>query len=128
MKNMEKHYESVGWNFDDKSCELRETKDYLVIHGIGYLGFRDELADDDIRPTSYIYELQIEDGFRSKGVGSKLIANFYDVVKAIKYPKLLMCTVMNSNQASLNFFKKHGFIFDSDNDVDAKYSILSKYL
>ena len=73
-----------------------------MIHGIGYLGFRDELADDDVRPTSYIYELQIEDGFRSKGVGSKLIGKFYDVVKELNYPRLLMCTVMNSNQASLN--------------------------
>ena len=39
-----------------------------------------------------------------------------------------MCTVQNSNERSMEFFKRHGFSRDSDTPEKAKYTILSKQL
>ena len=140
MKNF---YKSVGWDFKDKLKEISENEYFLVAYHsndseidhhkdtstkAAFLSFRDDYSDDD-RDVTYIYEIQVESEFQGQKIGKSLLEELEKVVSNdVDLPNLLMCTVQSSNERSLNFFKKSGFLVDQESPDGAGYEILSKQL
>lgn len=128
--NMERLYNESdflgGWKDRMKYRELYSRKTHiLVLHddenaAVGFISYRFLIIDDFQPPTEvcYIYELQVDGKWRSRGVGRFLI-HAAEIVARRCGARKLMCTVLKLNARAVSFYRsKCGFVDDeSDPDV-----------
>eukprot|EP00470_Lotharella_oceanica_P005566 CAMPEP_0170178468 /NCGR_PEP_ID=MMETSP0040_2-20121228/11903_1 /TAXON_ID=641309 /ORGANISM="Lotharella oceanica, Strain CCMP622" /LENGTH=245 /DNA_ID=CAMNT_0010421531 /DNA_START=31 /DNA_END=768 /DNA_ORIENTATION=+ len=160
-KNMKKHYEgceSVGWDasakkkemdhegcryviFYSKETQKNENKDFQNAKPadqdtpLGYAMWRflmDDNGAGEWLPVLYLWEIHIEEKYRSKGLGKHLMLVSELAAWKLKMKKIML-TAFSSNPDSLRFFQqKMKFQFDDTDpllcepDEPCGYRILSK--
>ena len=138
-ENMQKIYEEGGWGWKDskKRKELFDEEARFLIafddkaKPIGFSHFR--FMEEDETIVLYIYELQIESEFRSKGLGQHMTRTL-ELVALRQKMEWVMLTVFKENKSSMHFFMdKMKYTIDetspSQNIFEsATYEILSKSL
>ncbi|KAJ1359110.1 hypothetical protein KIN20_017754 [Parelaphostrongylus tenuis] len=121
-----------GWDQESKKQELSATTArYLIAKNergepIGYTHYR--FAMDHHSSVVYCYEIQIEERYQKKGVGTLLIQTLETLAERTGMEKV-MATVFAYNEKSLAFFHKLGYSTDvscPDEKQDRDYLILSK--
>ncbi|CAD5232144.1 unnamed protein product [Bursaphelenchus xylophilus] len=133
-KNMEEMYRKSEWGYEEnsKKAELfATTSRYIIVTSakgehIAYMHYRFVIEVEE--PALYIYELQVEQAYQNKGVGTLLISIVELVAKRANMKKLF-ATVFTYNTNSLAFFRKNKFEPDENyQDVENEhdYYILSK--
>uniref|UniRef100_A0A2K6W8Y5 N-alpha-acetyltransferase 40 n=2 Tax=Onchocerca TaxID=6281 RepID=A0A2K6W8Y5_ONCVO len=133
VANMRTMYQISQWGYDElsKRQELRATTSRYIIakntnnKPIAYLHYRFDIDFDSA--VLYCYEIQVEDEYQLKGIGSALLAIAEYLGKKLSMDKL-MATVFAFNGNSLAFFHKNGFSVDLSCPDDGDYLILSKSL
>jgi GNAT superfamily N-acetyltransferase len=102
---------------------------------VGYSHFRFDYEDEKKANVLYMYELQLEERARGKGLG-KFLMQVLELL-AIKYSmQSLMLTVFLCNKDAMAFYQKMKYEVDSTSpskdikiivaDTDNDYEILSK--
>ncbi|CAB9514958.1 alpha-acetyltransferase 40 [Seminavis robusta] len=139
--NMGEYYRNSEWglNLETKTTEfLHARARFLVLLSkedddklAGFCHYRLEYDDED-EPTAvvaYVYELQIVEQFRRKGLGKKLTAIVETLAHSMELPKVML-TVFRANQAAMNFYQGLQYGVDEDSPSQhgqfADYEILSK--
>lgn len=112
-KNMKKIYEDTwGWNADTKEGELiHESARFLIAFAggkpIGFIHFRFELENGET--SSFIYDIQIEEGFVRKGLGRFLLQAVEFITLKLKLDSV-MVSVFKENVAGRAFFHSMKYI------------------
>lgn len=138
--NMRKLYEDSGWGWKEveKRKEVFNKMSRFItistcedgIDIIAYIIFRFVWDDDDEPefPVAYCYELQVDRSMQKKGVGLVLIRLLQKIADHCQMRKTSL-TCFKSNIAGMKFYKKAGFIVDSESPSmygeDECYEILS---
>lgn len=112
-KNMMKMYiNSVwGWNEFSKINELMdENARFLLIFNhleekIGFVHFRFEWDESNIKCVLYCYEIQIEQGYQRKGIGAMAMKLLTYIAREFKMFKVML-TCFKENTQALKFYKK----------------------
>lgn len=106
--NMETIYEEGGWGWKDAQKRkelLDENARFLIAFNegkpIGFSHFR--FTPEDQTTALYIYELQINSEFRSKGLGKHMTMTM-ELVALKQKMDWVMLTVFKTNKKSMNFF------------------------
>eukprot|EP01068_Selenidium_serpulae_P002399 Selendium_serpulae@DN2431_c0_g1_i1.p1 len=109
----------TGWNDKHKWREMKHEEARFLFaltasEGdlAGFVEFRFELHEETEEEVLYVYEIQVTEPYRRKGLGRMLLC-VTDLVAKKSGMKHLICTVLKSNTAGANFFKnKMGFVMD----------------
>ncbi|KAM3717651.1 N-alpha-acetyltransferase [Dirofilaria immitis] len=133
VTNMRTMYQMSQWGYDElsKRQELRATTSRYIIAKnmnntpIAYLHYRFVIDSDSA--VLYCYEIQVEDKYQVKGIGSALLSIAECLARKMSMDKL-MATVFAFNGNSLAFFHKNGFSVDPSCPDAGDYLILSKLL
>ncbi|KAE9420450.1 hypothetical protein Angca_007369, partial [Angiostrongylus cantonensis] len=121
-----------GWDQESKKQELSATTARFLIAKnergelIGYSHYRFDM--DHHSSVVYCYEIQIEERYQKKGVGTLLIQTLETLAERTGMEKV-MATVFAFNEKSLAFFHKLGYGIDvscPDENQERDYLILSK--
>ena len=137
--NMQKIYEDGGWGWKDekKRKELFDEEARFLIafddkaKPVGFSHFR--FTEEGQTIVLYIYELQIESEFRSKGLGQHMTRTL-ELVALRQKMEWVMLTVFKENKSSMHFFmEKMKYAIDETSPSqnifeEATYEILSKCL
>ena len=139
--NMEKIYEEGGWGWKDAQKRkelLHEDARFLIATDdktgkpVAFAHFRFVLEGK--AEVLYIYELQIHEEYRSKGLG-KHMTQVLEIAALRQKMKWVMLTVFKSNAKSMRFFmKKMKYEVDETSPSqcslydESTYEILSKSL
>ena len=115
-ENMEEMYKasSWGWNESQKRSELKEPATrYLLIHDdsnlVAFLSFQIEVEFEV--PIFYLYEIQVSESHRGKGLGQSLLTVFKGLAQTLQIQKLMM-TVFTSNTRAIDLYTRLGFTTD----------------
>lgn len=138
--NMREMYEANGWGWKEvekrKEVFDRRSRFILLLNAqsdevVAYVIFRFEWDDEDEPeyPVSYCYELQVAQSVQKVGAGKALMGMLLQVATHYKMRKTSL-TVFKNNTAAMAFYKKIGFIVDSNSPSnfdcpDECYEILS---
>ncbi|VDL74734.1 unnamed protein product [Nippostrongylus brasiliensis] len=133
-KNMFNFYSMSQWGWDpeSKKAELGATTARFIIaknekgEPIGYTHYRFDM--DHNSSVLYCYEIQVEESYQKKGVGTLLIQTLETLAEKTGMEKV-MATVFAFNEKSLGFFHKLGYETDvtcPDENQGRDYLILSK--
>lgn len=136
-RNMKPLYEesSWGWNEKNKKEEMLEDAAWYLLAKdsegklCGFSHFRFDMDYDD--EVLYVYEIQLEENFRRKGLG-KFMMQVLEMMAFKSDMRKIMCTVFKHNPAAQSFFKSHmKFEIDETCPTDDvyeqfDYEILSK--
>ncbi|KAK1444374.1 N-alpha-acetyltransferase 40 like protein [Babesia gibsoni] len=128
--NMERLYNQSsflgGWSDKRKYREIKYKKTHILLlqdqddQIVGFISYRFVVIDEYQEPTEvcYIYEVQVNEKNRSKGIG-RLLIYAVKIIARLAKAKKLMCTVLKLNKRAIEFYRyKNGFIDDeSDPDV-----------
>ncbi|KAJ3167028.1 hypothetical protein HDU87_001744 [Geranomyces variabilis] len=153
----------TGWSSSDKLAEMTEENARYVIATetspdgstarVGFLYFQftmedtcdteDEESDDNSGsdqerqiPVVYCYELQLEEAFQRRGLGTYFM-NLLEELGTRYHMKKSMLTVFKSNTTAIAFYTKRGYVVDGispSNHLPPRraarisYEILSKSL
>lgn len=120
--NVERYYlaSDWGWNEETKRKELFHINSKFLIFEdaikstvAGFAMFRAEFDDEDEpeHPVIYVYELQIADSYRGKGLGRKLM-EYVTVIQRQYQMWKIMLTSFKANQDAIKFYTKIGFGID----------------
>ncbi|EYB88875.1 hypothetical protein Y032_0240g3352 [Ancylostoma ceylanicum] len=121
-----------GWDPESKKAELGATTARFIIaknergENIGYTHYRFDM--DHNCPVLYCYEIQVEEKYQKKGVGTLLMQTLETLAEKTGMEKV-MATVFAFNEKSLGFFHKLGYETDvtcPDENQGRDYLILSK--
>ncbi|PIO73340.1 acetyltransferase, GNAT family [Teladorsagia circumcincta] len=121
-----------GWDPESKKAELSATTARFIIaknekgEPIGYTHYRFDM--DHNTSVLYCYEIQVEERYQKKGVGTLLIQTLETLAEKTGMEKV-MATVFAFNEKSLGFFHKLGYETDiscPDENQGRDYLILSK--
>ncbi|KAG5178297.1 acyl-CoA N-acyltransferase, partial [Tribonema minus] len=142
--NMEDMYISAGWAWDDaeKRNELFSPTSRLLLctstaQGdesgklLGFCHYRFELYSDlkPSRPVLYVYELQLAEGARRKGLGKRLMS-IAEAIGAEKRMSVVVLTVFKTNVAAIKLYEGAGYTLDPSDpskwDRTECYAIMSK--
>lgn len=135
-ENMRLLYQISHWGYDEstKRQELRATTSRFIIakneedRPVAFMHYRFEMDFDSA--VLYCYEIQVESGYQTKGIGTALLSIAESLGKRMSMEKI-MATIFAFNGKSLAFFHKNGFSVDPscpDAGDDVDYLILSKSL
>ena len=138
-QNMKLLYDSAGdpdweWTDSKKRVEISSAKNrFIQLHSretgelIAFASFR--FLIDRLRPVVYVYELQVDARFRSRGIGHYLTSQI-ETLARVKSPGLVcvVLTCLGNNTPALAFYRKLGYKPDMSNPGNKKYTILSKQL
>lgn len=127
--NMGEMYRNSSWGLDmeEKSAELKHDKARFLFaidndeRLAGFVHFRFEY-DDEERPTCgvlYIYEIQIETGYRRCGVGKRLMGIAERIAREQSMAKVVL-TVFKQNQQAMAFYTK-SLGYDVDESSPSKF-------
>lgn len=123
--NMKEYYDTCdGFKWTDKSKQAElEHKDARLIVArdmtsdaktpVGFVHLRFE--DEDLEPVLYVYEIQIEESVRRKGLG-KFLMQLMEMIAWTNNMHKIMLTVIKSNKSAYNFYhdKLHYAADDTD--------------
>ena len=139
-KNMKDIYDAAwGWNPDSKEAELLdENARFLFAYSkdnlpIGFVHFRFEL--DNLEASTFIYDIQLEEQFRGKGLGKFLLQAVEFITLKLKFD-YVMTTVFKENVKGRGFFKHMHYqvhktspaFMDPENEHEYDHEILYKPL
>ena len=135
-RNMEAMYERTwGWSNPEKRRELAHSdarfivafRGFRVRVPLGFVHFRFEVEDSDGTPVAYVYELQVEDDARGRGVGRALMARVESIAENTRMARTML-TVLKTNAAAARFYERLGYVEDRDTPRDeaCHYIILTK--
>ena len=137
--NMRTMYEENGWGWKEveKRKEVFDKRSRFILlqdskqEVVAYVIFRFEWDDEDEPeyPVLYCYELQVSQATQKSGAGKVLMQMLMQVAKHYGMRKTSL-TVFKNNTAAMGFYKKIGFIVDSNSPSnfgcpDECYEILS---
>jgi ribosomal protein S18 acetylase RimI-like enzyme len=138
--NMRNMYEKSGWGWKEveKRKEVFHKMSRLIYLGendnplepVAFVVFRFVWDDDDEPeyPVLYCYELQVDQSMQKIGAGLALMRMLQNIAAAYDMKKVSL-TVFKNNTAAIAFYKKAGFIVDSESPSqygeDECYEILS---
>lgn len=121
-RNIKDYYNqcSWGWSESAKKKELKEKNAlFLIIKEkdsgklIGFTHFRFDWDYDQPKGVVYCYELQIEEKYQGKGIGSFLMELLRLLAVYYKFPKVILTCLKHNKQAIKFYQEKHKFIIDS---------------
>ncbi|PAV82009.1 hypothetical protein WR25_22642 [Diploscapter pachys] len=121
-----------GWDPESKRTELFSTTSRYVLaknekgEAIGYTHYRFDV--DHSSPVVYCYEIQVEEAYQQKGIGTMILQTLEKLAKSTEMEKV-MATVFGFNHKSLGFFHKNDYTSDvscPDENAGLDYLILSK--
>jgi ribosomal protein S18 acetylase RimI-like enzyme len=140
MRDMYENAQGWGWDGESKWEELFAPEArYLICQQIeephavlGFSHFRFTI-DDDGDPAEavlYVYELQLAEGARRKGLGLRMM-QILEALAAKHCMAKTMLTVFNENAGAMSFYRnKAGYDIDASSpscwDRDEDFEILSK--
>ena len=135
-RNMEAMYERTwGWSNPEKRRELAHSDARFIVAfrgddddgPMGFVHFRFEVEDSDGTPVAYVYELQVEDDARGRGVGRALMARVESIAENTRMARTML-TVLKTNAAAARFYERLGYVEDRDTPRDeaCHYVILTK--
>ena len=135
-RNMEAMYERTwGWSNPEKRRELAHSDARFIVAfrgddddgPMGFVHFRFEVEDSDGTPVAYVYELQVEDDARGRGVGRALMDRVESVAEKTRMARTML-TVLKTNAAAARFYERLGYVEDRDTPRDeaCHYVILTK--
>ena len=135
-RNMEAMYERTwGWSNPEKRRELAHSDARFIVAfrgddddgPMGFVHFRFEVEDSDGTPVAYVYELQVEDDARGRGVGRALMARVESIAENTRMARTML-TVLKTNAAAARFYERLGYVEDRDTPRDeaCHYIILTK--
>jgi GNAT superfamily N-acetyltransferase len=136
--NMKKHYEASEWGWDEKYKTEEmfvESAWYLFArtkdgNPVGFAHFRYDMDFDD--EVLYVYEIQIEDSYRRKGLG-RFMMQVLELLAFKADMRKIMLTAFKHNPDAKRFFKETmKFEIDETCPLDDvyeqfDYEILSKF-
>lgn len=138
--NMRALYEENGWGwkevekrkevFDKLSRFITLCRADSPLEVVAYVIFRFVWDDDDEPeyPVLYCYELQVDKSMQKKGAGFALMKMLQQIAAHCQMRKTSL-TVFKNNAAAMAFYKKAGFVVDSESPSqygeDECYEILS---
>lgn len=138
--NMRVMYEECGWGWKEveKRKEVFDKRSRFILlldpeseEVVAYVIFRFEWDDEDEPeyPVLYCYELQVAKSVQKVGAGLNLMRMLQRVASHYGMRKTSL-TVFKTNDAAMQFYKKAGFIVDSNSPSnfgcpDECYEILS---
>uniref|UniRef100_A0A3B0MS73 N-alpha-acetyltransferase 40 n=1 Tax=Theileria annulata TaxID=5874 RepID=A0A3B0MS73_THEAN len=119
-----------GWNDRRKSSEIKYHKTHIIAlfskdSLIGFTSYRFIVMreNQDPAPVLYVYELQIKDSYRSRGLGRFFISLLELVARSARCKKL-MCTVLTANDRALSFYSEKCRFVADESDPNNKYRVL----
>lgn len=147
-RNMEAMYTRTwGWSNPEKRRELAHSDARFLVAfkhkqphrndddaadddddtPIGFVHFRFEVEDSDGSPVAYVYELQVEDEMKGRGVGTALMAAVESIAKHAEMTRTAL-TVLKTNKGAGLFYERRGYVKDPDTPRDeaCHYVILTK--
>lgn len=104
---------------------------------LSYLATQEPDCRDRLRPVLYCYELQVSEGHRGGGLGSRLLGMLEEEARRRLRRPIVMLTCFARNTAALRFYHRHGYRPDPispseccrrPGDPPIEYEILSKAL
>ena len=106
-----------GWNEHSKREEMADINGrYLIardsnhqLAGFLYFQFIQEETLDGTAAVVYIYEIEIENAARKRGLGKALMTAARSIGRAQKLDKIML-TVFKSNLDALQFYEKLGYV------------------
>lgn len=138
--NMRTMYEECGWGWKEmekrKEVFDKRSRFILLLHSeseevVAYVIFRFEWDDEEEPeyPVLYCYELQVANSVQKIGAGYNLMRMLQQVAGHYGMRKTSL-TVFKTNTAAMNFYKRVGFVIDSNSPSnfgcpDECYEILS---
>lgn len=130
--NMKDYYRdafSIGWNEDDIKDEMKEEGAIYLIHPHAFLLFQysSDMENDVAVPCIYLYQLQVEAGWRGKGLGKKLMEAYETLGKLNGFNKSKL-TVFTANKGAMRLYAGLGYSLDVTDPEDHSYQILSKVI
>lgn len=137
--NMKAIYEDTwGWNPDSKEAELLDESARFLFaftneQPIGFIHYRFEF--DNYETSAFIYDIQIEEAFRGKGLGKFLLQAVEFIALKLKL-ECVMTNVFKNNVQGRGFFKHMHYvvhktspaIMDPENEHEYDHEILFKSL
>ena len=137
-RNMAKLYETSSWglNMEEKALELKHDKArFLLLSNnendekklAAFVHFRFEYDDEESPSCAvlYVYEIQIEEGYRRHGVGRRLMGILEAIAAKQEMSKILL-TVFKANHDAMKFCEKLGYTVDDTSPSNEDYVILSR--
>lgn len=146
-RNMEAMYTRTwGWSNPEKRRELAHSDARFLVAfkhkqphrndadddddddtPVGFVHFRFEVEDSDGSPVAYVYELQVEDEMKGRGVGTALMAAVESIAKHAEMTRTAL-TVLKTNKGASLFYERRGYVKDPDTPRDeaCHYVILTK--
>eukprot|EP00375_Theileria_parva_P000139 XP_762808.1 hypothetical protein [Theileria parva strain Muguga] len=119
-----------GWNDKKKSSEMKYYRTHIIAlysndYLIGFTSYRFVVMreNQDPAPVLYIYELQIKDSYRSRGLGRFFIFVLELVARSVCCKKL-MCTVLTANDRAVSFYSEKCRFVADESDPNNKYRVL----
>jgi GNAT superfamily N-acetyltransferase len=139
--NMGEMYAQSSWGLDlnVKAEEVQHKKSRFLLTTCddeskiltSYVCFRFEYdyEEDPSCCVLYVYEVQVDEAFQSKGIGNHLMLMLESIGKKANMYKVML-TVFTKNASALKFYKQRGYIVDasSPSGPEIDYEILSKLL
>lgn len=132
-KNMEKLYQTSDWGWDDKKKLSQMTEPaawYLIARDesktpVAFSHFRFDM--DYGVDVLYLYELQLEESVRRKGLG-KFMSEAIEFIAFKNNLKKVVLTCFKHNPEAMEFYKSMNFTVDCTSPEDESYCyvILSK--
>eukprot|EP00127_Corallochytrium_limacisporum_P003813 Clim_evm27s153 gene=Clim_evmTU27s153 len=107
---------SLGWHRDEKRLELDDHRArYLVMYDsegapMAFMHYRFELEDGV--DVIYLYEIQVQNGHRNKGIGRHMVTYLQDLGTELGLGKVLL-TCFKHNPDAMRFYKER-FDFAED--------------
>lgn len=138
-RNMKDFYNGCSWGWN-QSQKLKEFKDKMALflvaenketkEKIGFTHFRFDWDYDRVKGVVYCYELQIEESYQGKGIGSYLMKLLELIAAHFKFPKVILTCLKHDKPAVKFYQEKHSFTVDpaspSKFQKNECYEILSK--
>ena len=131
--NMEEMYQQTwGWSDSKKRKELTDPQAHFIVvvtpdGPAGFLHFR-FLIDSDL-PLLYVYEIQVDPKFQSKGIGKQMMLTA-EFIAMKNHLEAVMLTVFDINAGARRFYEKMRYITHSSTpspgSAEAYYHVLYK--
>ncbi|XP_050424124.1 N-alpha-acetyltransferase 40 [Adelges cooleyi] len=133
--NMYESYKNCPWGWREKKKRsemfhqnaryilVRQTSSKKVL--VAFVHFRFDI--EDLTEVLYLYEIQLKQEVRSKGLGRYLM-NFLETMAIYYNMKRVVLTVLKNDNKVINFYLSQNYKIESYSPKNSFYYILSKLL
>ena len=139
--NMKQIYENTwGWKPEAKEAELLDESARFIFafveekpEPVGFIHYRFEL--DRAETSAFIYDIQLEEAYRGKGLGKWLLQSVEFIALKLKLDCVIV-TLFKENTIARGFFRHMKYVHhssspavaDPENDMDYDHEVLFKSL